>query len=81
MSDSIKLRYLPTSDELSDSTLSEAERARVRAWRKRPLEPFYYETARILRRMGLDLMTCHITYYTFACGEARRRLGPESLIS
>ena len=81
MSATIKLRYLPTNEELRDSTLSKPELARVRAWRKRAAEPVYGEAARILLRWGLDPATAHILYCRIAYEEARRRLGPDPLVS
>ena len=76
-----KLRYLPTNDELLDFSLPEAERKRRAEWRKRPAERIYHETARILLARGLDPSTCHFFFCREAYEEARRRLGPDPLIS
>jgi hypothetical protein len=77
----MKLRYLPTSEELWESTLPEAERKRRQAERKRPVDKIYFETARILLSRGLDPSNCDYFYCQEAFEEAKRRLGPEPLIS
>jgi hypothetical protein len=76
-----KLRYLPTSDELWASTLPEEERKRWEAERKRPTERVYYEAAKILLARGLNPSTCHLYLCREAVVEAKRRLGPDPLIS
>ena len=56
----MKLRFLPTNDELLDFNLPEAERKRRAVWRKRPDEKVYIETARILLAQGHDPSGCPI---------------------
>ena len=69
----MKLRYLPTSEELRQSTLPPAKR-------KRPAEKVYVEAARILLAKGLIPATCPIWHCHEAYAEAKRRLLPDPLI-
>jgi hypothetical protein len=72
----MKLRYLPTNDELRELTLPPSKRGR-----KRPVEPVYLEATRILLAKGLNPSTCAIWYCREAYAEAKNRLGPDPLIS
>ena len=68
-----KLRYLPTSEELRQSTLPPAKR-------NRPIEKIYSEAARILLGKGLIPATCPIWHCHEAYAEAKRRLVPDPFI-
>ncbi len=76
-----KLRYLPTSDELWLSTLSEEKRKKELAKRIRPIEEVYTLATKILLAQGLNPSTCDYYYCREAFDEAKRRLGPAPLIS
>ncbi len=75
-----KLRYLPTNEELRLSTLTPEQRKR-REMEDRRLIPVYDETVRILLAKGLNPSSCPIWHCREAYAEAKRRLGPDPLIT
>jgi hypothetical protein len=75
-----RLRYLPTSEELRLSALTPVQRRR-RELEEARLNRVYREAARILLSRGLIPSTCPMYYCYEAFAEAKRRLGPDPLIS